>query len=274
MSTTTTEKPYVLGTHDEEVKRLGFQHQVWRDRAAETWRKAGFKNGDRLLDMGCGPGYVTLELSRMVGDNGQIMAIDRSRRFLDVLESAITGNGISNIITAEADVQEMTISPKSLDGAWSRWVLSFTPSPEKVLEKVANALKPGAVFALHEYLNYSQWRMLPRSAAIEHFTDMVIKSWSDQNGDADVAAFVLPRLKEMGFTIRHAESISYIVTPDNPYWQWAEVFFYNYLPSLVDRGYIKPDEAEKMKAEWKTRAESKSSFMHTPSVMEIVAVKN
>lgn len=269
-----SEKAYVLGTHDEEINRLGFQHRVWHDRAMQTWQKAGFAAGQKLLDAGCGPGYVTLDLSRIVGQSGEVLAVDRSRRFLDFLEKTIATNGITNIKTVEADVQQMQLANNYFDGAWSRWVLSFTPEPEKVLKTVAASLKSGAVFALHEYIGYRDWRMLPPSPLIDGFTDAVIKSWHDQSGEPDVALAVLPMLKQLGFTIKHAEVMAFITTPASPYWQWAEVFFFNYLPSLVERGYIQPQTAEKMQAEWKSRAASNISFMHTPSVLEIVAVKN
>src|SRR6516164_179843 len=50
-----TEKDYVLGTHDEEIERLGLQNRVWLSRAADAWHRAGFDHGQTLLDLGCGP---------------------------------------------------------------------------------------------------------------------------------------------------------------------------------------------------------------------------
>lgn len=39
------EKDYLLGTHDDEIRRLGLQHRVWRSHAAGTWSRAGFREG-------------------------------------------------------------------------------------------------------------------------------------------------------------------------------------------------------------------------------------
>jgi hypothetical protein len=39
------DKDYVLGTHDEEIARLGLQHRVWRPIVLECWRKAGITGG-------------------------------------------------------------------------------------------------------------------------------------------------------------------------------------------------------------------------------------
>ena len=65
------EKDYVLGTHDDEIERLGLQHRVWRPRALDAWRRAGFTVGQTLLDVGCGPGHASVDLGRISLDRAQ-----------------------------------------------------------------------------------------------------------------------------------------------------------------------------------------------------------
>src|SRR5437667_12597218 len=81
-----SERDYVLGTHDEELLRLGLQHRVWRPRALDAWRRAGFTVGQTLIDVGCGPGYAAVDLAEIVGPSGRIIALDRSQRFLAALQ--------------------------------------------------------------------------------------------------------------------------------------------------------------------------------------------
>lgn len=83
--TTHDEREYVLGTNDEELTRLGFQHRVWGEHAFALWNRAGFAPGQTILDAGCGPGFATLDLARLVGPRGRIIAVDHSARFLDHL---------------------------------------------------------------------------------------------------------------------------------------------------------------------------------------------
>ena len=72
------EKDYVLGTHDEEVARLGLQHRVWRPVASDCWRRAGITIGSRVLDVGSGPGYATIDLAEIVGPTGEVLGVERS----------------------------------------------------------------------------------------------------------------------------------------------------------------------------------------------------
>ena len=56
---------YLLGTGDDELARLEKQHRVWSAAARDLWRLAKFGPGQALLDLGCGPGFTSLDLARI-----------------------------------------------------------------------------------------------------------------------------------------------------------------------------------------------------------------
>ena len=94
------ERDYVLGTHDDEIYRLGFQHRVWRPRALDAWARARIGDGCKVIDFGAGPGFATMDLAEMVGPNGQVHALERSRRFLDTLEAQAKARGFTQVKAA------------------------------------------------------------------------------------------------------------------------------------------------------------------------------
>ena len=75
----TKERDYVLGTHDKELARLGLQHRVWRPVVLDCWQRAGITVGKRVLDIGSGPGYAAVDLAKIVGQTGEVVAIERSK---------------------------------------------------------------------------------------------------------------------------------------------------------------------------------------------------
>ena len=79
-------EPYILGTDEEELKRLKIQHNVWRSETIKGWSLAEFKLGDVILDLGSGPGYCTKELTEIVGPSGKVLGVDRSQSFINYLE--------------------------------------------------------------------------------------------------------------------------------------------------------------------------------------------
>ena len=64
------DRDYVLGTHEKEARRLGMQHEAWRPIALECWRRAGVRKGQRVIDVGAGPGFAAFDLAGIVGRRG------------------------------------------------------------------------------------------------------------------------------------------------------------------------------------------------------------
>src|SRR5438128_3588035 len=100
----TAERDYVLGTHDEEIARLGLQHRVWRPVVLDCWQKAGITVGSKVLDVGAGPGYATVDLAEIVGLQGEVIALERSRNFVKAMTEACNLRGLTNVRIHELDL--------------------------------------------------------------------------------------------------------------------------------------------------------------------------
>ena len=269
----TRERDYVLGTHDEEIERLGLQHQVWRPRALWAWQRAGFHLGQTLLDVGCGPGFASVDLAELVGPGGRVISIDRSRRFLDHLEGLRRERGLENLELHELDLDQAALPASGADGAWSRWVFAFVKRPRELLARVARALKPGGVIVQHEYFDYSTWRTAPRCAELEEFVDLVMDTWRASGGEPDIALDLPAWLAELGFELRSLTPIVDVVPPSAFAWQWPKSFVQVGLQRLVELGRI--DEERATEIEQAVRAAEADPHVHmiTPAVLEIIAVK-
>jgi SAM-dependent methyltransferase len=267
------EKGYVLGTHDDEIERLGLQHNVWRPRALDAWRRAGFTTGQTLLDVGCGPGYASLDLSNIVGPSGKIAAIDRSARFLRALENSCRQRGISNVSTSELDLNESDLPAIGADGAWARWVFAFVKHPRHLLEGVTRSLRSGGIFVIHEYFDYSTWRLMPDSPELNEFVRMVMRSWREDGGEPDIALSLPAWLRELGFEIKAMDPIIDVVPPHNFVWQWPMAFVQVGIRRLVDLGYFSPQRGVEISEAIAQRQSDPNSLMITPAVLEIIAVR-
>lgn len=268
------DRDYILGTHDEEIWRLGLQHQVWRSRALDAFQRAGFTVGKTLVDLGCGPGYATLDLAEIVGPSGHILAIDRSRRFLNALEAERNRRGLAQISTLELDLDDAELPDVKADGAWSRWVFSFVKKPHGLLQRAAGMLKPGGVIVMHEYFDYSTWRMAPRSPEIEDFVRIVMESWRANGGEPDIGLNLPSWLQELGFEIQTLRPMIDVVPPSNFVWQWPKEFLHSGLRRLVDLGHMTQDRARTISAVFEAAEAAPHTLMVTPAVLEIIAVRH
>jgi SAM-dependent methyltransferase len=267
------ERDYVLGTNDEELARLGLQHRVWRPRALDAWRRAGFNVGHTLLDVGCGPGFAAFDLAELVGPSGRVVAIDRSRRFLDALEAAARTRGLAQIEPLERDLDEAPFPALQADGAWARWVFAFVQHPRRLLERVAGALRTGGVFVTHEYVDYSTWRVSPRRPEFEAFVETVMATWRADGGEPDIGLDLLRWLGEVGFEVREVRPIVEIARPGDFLWHWPRAFVDSGLRRLRDLGRLSDAEVRATLEGFAEIEATPHAFLITPLVLEVIAVR-
>jgi SAM-dependent methyltransferase len=263
------EKDYVLGTHDEEIARLGLQHSVWRPYATAAWRRAGFRRGQTIVDLGCGPGWATMDLADLVGPVGRVHAIDRSRRFLD----ALSARGASQVTTYEQDLAQGALPFSGADGLWARWVFAFVPGPRDLLERAVSALKPGGTIVLHEYLDYRTWRLFPTSEVFEEFVQEVMSSWRANGGEPDIGPSLAQWLPELGVEVKSLIPIQETVRAHDPLCAWPDAFIGTGVDRLVKLGRITPEKGKAIHAAYAQHRKMPNAFQSTPSVLEIIGVK-
>ncbi len=79
---------------------------------------AGLKEGDHVLEVGCGPGFFTIPAAEIVGDKGFIYAIDINPFAIRKVEKKIAKAGVKNVKTMIVDVTETTLKDSSIDIAF------------------------------------------------------------------------------------------------------------------------------------------------------------
>jgi SAM-dependent methyltransferase len=267
------ERDYVLGTHDDEIYRLGFQHRVWRPRALDAWARAKIGDGAKVIDFGAGPGFATMDLAEIVGPTGAVYALERSRRFLETLEAQAKARGFPQVKTHEVDFEVDALPVKDADAAWVRWVLAFLPHPKPALKKLVDALKPGGALVIHEYVDYQTWRLAPRAPNFERFVDEVVANWRASGGEPDIGRDLPSWLTEMGMKLESFRPYVDIVSKDDNVWRWPIGFFDIHIDRLLELNRITPQLAKDMRDEFARVSQQPGTLMVTPLVIEIIARK-
>jgi len=269
----TTERDYVLGTHEEELARLGLQHRVWRSVALDCWQKAGITVGKRVLDLGAGPGYAAVDLAEIVGPGGEVIALERSKNFVRALKETCRARSLTNIKIHELDLMTDDLPKGDYDFSWCRWVVSFINDPALLMKKLARVMRKGSIAMFHEYGHYETWHFFPRLPNQERFRQHVIETWRESGGEPDGAAGLSELLSANGFVISSATPRIFCVRPNDYMWQWPATFIEIYLPRLIEMGRIDQEFADKVRADLAGAEKNPNSLMITPLVLEIIAEK-
>ena len=269
----TDEAPYLLGTDSEERRRLETQHRLWAEWAHDLWDRAGFGSGNRLLDLGCGPGFAALELADRVGTRGQVLAVDESARFIGALAQESDRRGLTQLKARVERVEALRLEPGSLDGVFARWLFCFLPEPRPIIERVVSALRPGGRLVVWDYLNYRATALHPRSPAFERVLAAVDESWRRTGGDLNVGERLPGHIAGAGCRLLELVPLSRFARPGTALWQWPTGFFRGYVPRLVEAGLLTETERRAFEAEWKEREQDPGAFLSAPPMVGIIAEK-
>jgi ubiquinone/menaquinone biosynthesis C-methylase UbiE len=124
--------------------------------------------GDKVVDAGCGFGDTAIQLARLVGPAGSVLAVDCCDGFLAYGRQDAAAAGISNVTFLEADVQSYPFKPVH-DFCFSRFGTQFFESPVAGLSNMRATLKPGGVMTM------VVWRGIQDNPWLGHAKDVVLK---------------------------------------------------------------------------------------------------
>ncbi len=102
---------------------------------------AGIANGERVLDVGCGPGALSTELVRRVGSDA-VTAVDPSESFVEAARERLPG-----ITVEQAPAEHLPFPDDSFDAAIAQLVVHFMTDPVAGLAEMGRVTRPGGVVA-------------------------------------------------------------------------------------------------------------------------------
>jgi SAM-dependent methyltransferase len=122
-------------------------------------RYAGIKRGDRVLDIGCGPGTASFAAHAL---GAEVTGVDGAKGMIAVAEElAGSQRGITFL---EGDLQDLPVPDASFDVVLSSFGIIFAPEPERAVAEVARVLVPGGRLALLAW---------PRAGAVGRYYDTI-----------------------------------------------------------------------------------------------------
>jgi hypothetical protein len=170
------------------------------------------------------------------------------------------------------DLNDAELPSVRADGAWTRWVYAFVKDPRSLLNRVTKRLRPGGAYVIHEYIDYSTWRLAPRLPQLEEYVQAVMQGWRADGGEPDIGLEIPSWLRELGYEIRALNLLIDIVPPSSPVWQWLSAFVDVGIRRLVDLGRMQEKRAEEILNEFRYRERDARSLVIAPTVLEIIAV--
>jgi ubiquinone/menaquinone biosynthesis C-methylase UbiE len=128
----------------------------------------GPRPGERLLEIGPGTGYYSLEMAEWVGPDGTLEIFDLQQEFLDHVSAAAAERNLANVVATRGDATALPFEGGSMDAVILTAVLGEIPEPVAALREVHRVLRPGGRLVVGELFgdpHFTTRASLERTAA-------------------------------------------------------------------------------------------------------------
>lgn len=164
------------------------------------------KPGLRLLDIGCGPGTISIGLAKAVAP-GEVIAVDLGTSQIEEARKCVSDAGLSNIRFQCESVYSLPFRDGEFDVVFAHAVFEHLKEPMSALREIRRVLKPGGLIALRSP-DWGGFIIAPEtsglSAAIQRYTDVQ----TSNGGDVHVGRKFPGLVRSAGFKTK-AFSASY-----------------------------------------------------------------
>jgi len=159
-----------------------------------------------LLDCGCGPGAITLDLAEAVSP-GQVVGIDNQERQVDTARGHAAERGSSNVRFQVASIYELPFEATSFDAVFIHAVLEHLSELLKALIEVHRVLRVGGIVGIR-HGDWDGMLSTPSRAILKRGMDLYERAWKEGGGDPRFGKHQKRLLREAGFS-RIQASASY-----------------------------------------------------------------
>ncbi len=241
---------YIHGHHDSVLR----SHR-WR--TAEN--SAGYllphlRQGQAVLDIGCGPGTITLDLAAAVAP-GQTVGIDRVGQPLVDARLAAADRGLTNVAFTVGDAYQLDFPANSFDVVHAHQVLQHLTDPVAALREMARVGRPGGVVAARD-ADYAAMTWYPPDPRLDRWLELYHQVALDNGAEPDAGRRLLAWAHQAGYTdVLCSASVWCYSTPDEREWwgsTWAErVTESAFAQQAVSAGFTDDEELADIAAAWR-----------------------
>ena len=224
---------YLLGHTDDELLRLERQAAFFAEETEETLRRAGLAPGMRVLDLGCGVGDVAVAAATIVGPDGAVLGLDRSRDAVTVANRRLTAYGLDWARCEEGDVLDR--DGAGFDAVVGRFILMHLVDPVALLDQFRRGLGAGGILAFIE-MDIDSAAITPSMPLFERCVAAIISVYQRAGSEPNMGARLFATFRHAGLSPVLRGSCRVEGGVDAPVYDYLAGTMRSLWPSMVAEG--------------------------------------
>ena len=152
------------------------------------------RNGERVIDIGCGPGYLAAEIAELVGSDGFVHGIDPSPHMLAIA----AWRALPHMELSEGNALALPVDDASFDAAVSTQVYEYVEDMPAALAEARRVLRPGGRLLVLD----TDWDSIVWRSSDDARMERVLRAWEDHLAHPRLPRVLPDLLANAGFTVR------------------------------------------------------------------------
>lgn len=261
METSSLSQPSVYTTdHSASVLRT----HSWRN----VTNSAGFlvrqlRSDMNVLDVGCGPGSITVDLARLV-PQGHVTGVEYVSDPLEEARTLAAAQGITNVTFEIGDIHSLAFAEETFDVVYAHQVLQHIADPVGALREMRRVTKLGGIVACRESASMTWY---PDSEKLDTWYEVTRRAAIAKGGNPHPGRYIHIWAEEAGFTrtniTKSTGSWCFSSDEEREYWGGSmgeRARSSGFVTMALEEGFSTPEEMEMLATGWDEFREDKNAW--------------
>ncbi|MEU8264199.1 methyltransferase domain-containing protein [Micromonospora sp. NPDC048999] len=219
--------------------------------------------GMSLLDVGCGPGTITVDLATRVAA-GRVTAAEITEPALQLARAEASARRQENIDFVVADVHSLDLPDDTFDVVHAHQVLQHVADPVRALTEMRRVCRPGGIIAARDS-DYAAFTWFPHVPALNDWLTLYRQAARNNGGEPDAGRRLLSWARKAGFTdvTATASTWCFAAPTDRQWWgqMWADRILHSDLAQQVlASGLATGDDLHRISQGWREWADATDAW--------------